>query len=199
MSRKTCSLKVSCKARTSSVAVGAVLLTWADVDVECFKSGQVEKKYFWEYLDTNQVQDFFYNFCRERMKCRVRGKGVVEEKIWRGAAKECKRTWRNFSASAKDIYPTRVQQQYFQHHTCTCSYLACRCSVSLYYYANQIWCWSTNLERKIVLKGWLDEIWLQGGHKWFLRYIHDKKRARANILPSHFKRVLKTHQVANYG
>ena len=138
MSRKTCSLKVSCKARTSSVAVGAVLLTWTDLDVECFKSGQVEKniwnilnilvgavlltwadlavksfksgqvekKYFLEYLDANQVQDFFYIFCRERMKCRVRGKAVVEEKIWREAAKECKRTWRNFSASAKDIYPT---------------------------------------------------------------------------------------------
>ena len=120
-----------------------------------FKSGQgqVEKKYFWEYLDTNQVQDFFYNFCRERMKCRVKGKAVVEEKIWREAAKECKRTWRNFSASAKDIYPTRVQQQYFQHHTCTCSYLACQGVVSFWYDANQIWCWSINQERRIVPKG----------------------------------------------
>ena len=50
MSRKTCSLKVSCKARTSSVAVGAVLLTWTDLDVECFKSGQVEKN-IWNILN----------------------------------------------------------------------------------------------------------------------------------------------------
>ena len=35
--------------------------------------------------------------------------------------------------------------------------------------------------------------------KYNFLHIHDKKRAWANILPSHFKRVLKTHQVANYG
>ena len=64
MSRKTCSLKVSCKARTSSVAVGAVLLTWADVDVECFKSGQVEKN-IWNILT--------------RIKCRISFTTSVEK------------------------------------------------------------------------------------------------------------------------
>ena len=90
--RNTCSLKVSCKARTSSVAVGAVLLTWADLDVECLKvdRGRWRKNIFGNILTRIKCRISFTTSVEKEWNVEWKAKLLLKRRFGEGQLKSAK-------------------------------------------------------------------------------------------------------------